>query len=231
MWSGAGWGWQVIPRIGQEVVVNFLDGDPDRPLVTGTVYNDAYKYPYSLPDNKTISGVKSDSTKGHNGFNEFYFEDKKGSEIVRLKAEKDRQTVVQNNETREIWNIQTEEIGKNAKESGVTRETTIVKGHDNLTIKHGDRNELLKMGDMSTKLEMGDHNEKLELGDYNLEVSKNINIKANIGISIVCGQSKITMTPASIKIESIMVTVDAQAMTEIKGAAMVTVKGGIVMIN
>ena len=63
VWSGKGWGGQVIPRIGQEVVVEFLEGDPDQPLVIGTVYNDQYKHPYELPANKTQSGLKSNSTE------------------------------------------------------------------------------------------------------------------------------------------------------------------------
>src|SRR4029077_19439998 len=63
VWSGKRWGGQIIPRVGQEVVVEFLVGDPDRPLVIGTVYNDEYKLPYDLPSKKTIAGLKSDSTK------------------------------------------------------------------------------------------------------------------------------------------------------------------------
>ena len=70
-------------------VVEFLEGDPDRPLVIGTVYNDEYKLPYDLPDNKTIAGLKSDSTKGGGGYNEWNFEDKKGSEKIGIHAEKD----------------------------------------------------------------------------------------------------------------------------------------------
>ena len=80
-WASKQWGEQFIPRIGMEVVVEFLEGDPDRPLVTGCVYNGDNKLPYTLPDDKTQSGLKSDSSKGHNGYNEFMFEDKKGSEV------------------------------------------------------------------------------------------------------------------------------------------------------
>ncbi len=87
-WSGKQWGTQFIPRIGMEVVVEFLEGDPDRPLVTGCVYNGDNKVPYDLPDNKTQSGTKSDSSKGHHGYNEFMFEDKKGDELIRMHAAK-----------------------------------------------------------------------------------------------------------------------------------------------
>jgi type VI secretion system secreted protein VgrG len=76
VWSGKTWGGQIIPRIGQEVVVEFLEGDPDRPLVVGTVYNNDYKHPYGLPANKTQSGLKTESTKGGGGYNELMYEDK-----------------------------------------------------------------------------------------------------------------------------------------------------------
>src|SRR4030095_659114 len=102
VWSGKGWGGQVIPRIGQEVVVEFLEGDPDEPLVVGTVYNDKYKLPYELPADQTQSGLKSNSSKGGNGYKELKFEDKKGDEAISLHAEKDLNSVVKHAETREI---------------------------------------------------------------------------------------------------------------------------------
>ena len=94
VWASKQWGGQFIPRIDMEVVVEFLEGDPDRPLVTGCVYNGDNHYPYKLPDKKTQSGVKSDSSKGHNGYNELMFEDKKGSEQVRFHAQKDLNSVI-----------------------------------------------------------------------------------------------------------------------------------------
>jgi type VI secretion system secreted protein VgrG len=89
-WAGKNWGSVFIPRIGQEVIVEFLDGNPDRPIVTGAVYNGESKPPYPLPDNATMSTIKSNSSKGGQGFNEFRFEDKKGSEQIFLHAEKDQ---------------------------------------------------------------------------------------------------------------------------------------------
>jgi type VI secretion system secreted protein VgrG len=89
-WAGKNWGSIFIPRIGQEVIVEFLDGNPDRPIVTGAVYNGESKPPYTLPDNATMSTIKSNSSKGGGGFNEFRFEDKKGSEQVFIHAEKDQ---------------------------------------------------------------------------------------------------------------------------------------------
>jgi len=95
-WAGKNWGSIFIPRIGQEVIVEFLDGNPDRPIVTGAVYNGESKPPYPLPDNATISTIKSNSSKGGGGFNEIRFEDKKGSEQVFMHAEKDQDIRVKN---------------------------------------------------------------------------------------------------------------------------------------
>jgi type VI secretion system secreted protein VgrG len=77
-WAGASWGAMSLPRIGQEVIVDFLEGDPDRPIITGRVYHGTHRSPYPLPQEKTKSTLKSNSSKGGNGFNEIHFEDKKG---------------------------------------------------------------------------------------------------------------------------------------------------------
>ena len=87
-WAGKGWGMIAIPRIGQEVIVDFLEGNPDRPLVTGSLYNADQTVPYALPDEMTKSTTKTYSSKGGGGFNEIRFEDKKGSEQVFIHAEK-----------------------------------------------------------------------------------------------------------------------------------------------
>ncbi|MBW2740154.1 MAG: type VI secretion system tip protein VgrG [Deltaproteobacteria bacterium] len=84
VWAGAGWGAMHIPRIGQEVIVDFLEGDPDRPIITGRVYHGTNTPPYSLPDEKTKSTIKSDSSLGGGGSNEIRFEDKKGEEEIYL---------------------------------------------------------------------------------------------------------------------------------------------------
>jgi type VI secretion system secreted protein VgrG len=85
-----------IPRIGQEVLVDFLGGDPDRPVIVGRVYTNLQKVPYKLPDNKTQSGWKSNSTSSTGGYNEMMFEDSAGRELVRMQAERDMNTLVKN---------------------------------------------------------------------------------------------------------------------------------------
>ncbi len=131
MWSGKSWGFQVIPRVGQEVVVQFLEGDPDQPLVVGTVYNKDYPYPFKLPDEKTVSGMKSDSTKGHGGYNQLTFDDKKSSEKINLRAEKDLDSVVRHAETREIG------VAFETPSGSPSRSTVIKNGDDSFKVESG----------------------------------------------------------------------------------------------
>ena len=103
-WSGQGWGAIWIPRIGHEVIVDFLEGDPDRPIITGSVYNAHQTPPYALPPNATQSGIKSRSSKGGSdaNYNEIRFEDKKGSEQIQVHAEKNMDTTVEADKTLEV---------------------------------------------------------------------------------------------------------------------------------
>ncbi len=103
-WGGTGYGMVVIPRIGQEVLVSFLEGDPDLPVIVGRVYNGKQTVPHGLPDNKTRSTWKSNSSPTNGGFNEIMFEDKKGQELVYEQAEKNRRRLVKNDESITIGN-------------------------------------------------------------------------------------------------------------------------------
>ena len=111
-WAGAGWGGMVIPRIGMEVVVEFLEGDPDKPLVTGNVFNGKNNTPYPLPEHKTKAVWRSKTHKG-NGFNEISFEDEKGREKVYLHAERDHEIHVENNRAKRVDRNQSESVGNN----------------------------------------------------------------------------------------------------------------------
>jgi type VI secretion system secreted protein VgrG len=144
VWASKKWGGIFIPRVGMEVVVEFLEGDPDRPLVIGAVYNGDNKVPYDLPDNKTVAGWKSDSSKGGNGYNEFIFEDKKSSENIRMHAEKDHNVTVRNAET---WTIGEAFMPPKGSPS---RAATLKNGDDQLNIEMGDRNVTIPMGSQST---------------------------------------------------------------------------------
>jgi type VI secretion system secreted protein VgrG len=139
VWSGKKWGGQFIPRIGMEVVVEFLEGDPDRPLIVGCVYNDDNQPPWDLPAKKTISGIKSESTKGDHGCNYWNFEDKKGGEQINVHAQKDYNVVVLNNQTSTIHNSETRTIGKDFKPptGSPSRKTELKNGDDQLDVENG----------------------------------------------------------------------------------------------
>ncbi|WP_374402479.1 type VI secretion system Vgr family protein [Niveibacterium sp.] len=136
-WAGKNWGMVAIPRIGQEVIVEFLEGDPDRPIITGRVYNAEQMPPYELPANMTQTGIKTRSTKqgGPANFNEIRFEDKKGEEQVYIHAEKNQDIVVENDETHQVGHDRSKTIGND--------ETTHVKHDRTETV---DNNETITIG-------------------------------------------------------------------------------------
>ncbi len=135
-WSGKGWGAMFIPRIGMEVIVDFLEGDPDQPLVTGAVYNAQQTPPYPLPAERSKSTVKTNSYKG-DGFNELRFEDKSGSEEIFVHAQKDQNEVILHDHTTDVGNDQTLKVGHDQSETvghnqtvGVGNDQSITVGHD-----------------------------------------------------------------------------------------------------
>ncbi|MBC8070176.1 MAG: type VI secretion system tip protein VgrG [Deltaproteobacteria bacterium] len=125
-WAGAGWGFQFIPRIGMEVVVEFLAGNPDRPMVNGCVYNGENAYPYAMPGDKTKSGIKTNSVSGE-GSNEIRFEDAGGSEELWMHAQKDMNSVVENNQTLSVGADRSMSIGANLTDA-ITKNKTITVG-------------------------------------------------------------------------------------------------------
>lgn len=142
IWAGKNWGWVTIPRIGQEVVVDFLESDPDQPLIVGRLYNQDNMPPYELPGNKTQSGIKTRSSPNGSpdNFNEIRFEDKKGSEQLYIHAEKNQDIMVENDETHTVGHDRKKDIGND--------ETTTVKGNRTETVDkeetiaiHGGRTE------------------------------------------------------------------------------------------
>ena len=116
-WAGSGWGFIQIPRIGQEVIVDFIEGNPDLPIITGRVYNASQMPPYGLPGNATQSGWKSNSSKGGGGYNELMFEDKAGSELVNFQAQKDHNLLIKNDRTKLVQHDQSDRIDHDAKHS------------------------------------------------------------------------------------------------------------------
>lgn len=248
-WAGKGWGAIAIPRVGQEVIVDFLDGDPDRPIVTGRVYNAEQTVPYTLPDNATQTGIKSRSSKegGMDNFNEFRMEDKKGEEEIYVHAEKDMNVVVENNATLKVG-FDKKDAGDQTIDIYNNRTTTLDQGNDKLQIKTGNRdvvldrgNHTLKlakgnqsvqldMGNCSVKIKMGNQDTKLDLGKSTTEAMQSIELKVGQS-SIKVDQMGVTIKGMMIKIEGMTQTEVKGLMTQINGDAMLMMKGGITMVN
>jgi type VI secretion system secreted protein VgrG len=142
-WAGNGWGSLFLPRVGMEVTVAFVDGDPDRPIVTGCLYNGAHAPPYGLPGDKTKSTIKSESSPGGGGFNELRFDDAAGAEEIYVHAQKDMNeaigndhgVTVGNNQTLAIAVDQTQTIGGNQVESIDGNQTLTVKANQAITVQ------------------------------------------------------------------------------------------------
>src|SRR5687768_278122 len=135
-WAGKNWGMVAIPRIGQEVIVDFLEGDPDQPIITGRVYNAEQMPPYELPANMTQTGILSRSSKGGSGANanELRFEDKKGSELVYLHAEKDQDISVENDESHTVGHDRTKTIDNDETSHIKHDRTETVDNNETITI-------------------------------------------------------------------------------------------------
>src|SRR5690606_9180444 len=135
-WAGKNWGAMHIPRIGQEVIVSFLEGDPDRPIITGRVYNAEQTVPYDLPANATQSGIKSRSSKGGSpaNFNEIRMEDKKGAEQLYIHAERNQDIVVENDESHFVGHNRNKTIGNDEIARIVQDRLRAVKRNDTLVV-------------------------------------------------------------------------------------------------
>jgi len=183
VWAGAGWGAMFIPRIGHEVIVEFLEGDPDRPIITGRVYHGTNLPPYKLPAEKTKSTIKSDSTKGGGGSNELRFEDKKGSEEVYLHAQKDWTIAVENDKNQTVGHDETLHVG-NDRTKNVDKNQTETIG-ENKTISVGkDHSESIGGGATIT---VGKSENVSITDDYSLSVGKGMTVSVGKGLSETVG--------------------------------------------
>lgn len=135
-WAGTKWGTLNIPRVGQEVVVTFVNGDPDQPLVIGSVYNSTHMPPVGLPERKNYAGTKSRSVKGGSGsFNEFSLDDSNGSEQVKLHAQKDYNTTVGNNLSSSVTANASYNVDGNSSTTIGGNNSLSVQGNDSTTVQ------------------------------------------------------------------------------------------------
>ena len=228
-WAGKQWGALFLPRIGHEVVVDFLDGDPDRPMITGSIYNAENMPPYDLPDQQTRSGIKTTSTAdgGPPMCNELRFEDKKGDEEIYMHAQKDFTRVVEHDDSLKVAHDQTIEITHN-------RTETVTDGDECVTIAKGKRTVSI-MGNDTLTLKMGNQTTKLNLGKSTTEAMQGIELKVGAN-SIVIDQSGITLKGLMIKLEGTLMTQIKAPMVQVNADGMLMFKGftmlnGILMLK
>jgi type VI secretion system secreted protein VgrG len=132
--AGKAWGAIQIPRIGQEVIVDFIEGDPDRPIITGRVYNAGQMPPYDLPGKGMVAGFKSNSTKGGGGYNEFAFDDTKGNELIRVHGQFDMDSVIEHDERRHVKNNRTKNVDVDETSTIGSNRTEKVGANEQITI-------------------------------------------------------------------------------------------------
>jgi type VI secretion system secreted protein VgrG len=259
-WAGKTWGAVSIPRVGQEVVVSFLEGDPDRPLIIGSVYNDDNMPPYTLPANKTQSGIKSRSLNGAAAdANELRFEDKKGSEDFFIHAQKDMheevendhvvaidhdETItVKNDQTLTVNHDQTEKVDNDRKHTVGNNDTLDVKQNGTTTIGQKFKLEAgseIELVTGSSSIVMKSSGE-IEIKGANITITGNSSVKVNgqTSVAIKSGATMDIGAGASMKVHAdAMLDVASSAKTTVKGTqltlsgdAMAQMSGGIIMIG
>jgi type VI secretion system secreted protein VgrG len=230
-WAGKQWGAIHLPRIGQEVIVDFMEGDPDRPIVVGSVYNAENMPPYTLPDNKTQSTLKSRSSKagGADNFNEIRFEDKKGDEEVYFQAEKDLKSLIKNDETREVKHDRTVKIDHDDTKT-VTNDLTLTVNHDRTaTIANNDSETIGKdqtrtVGGKSTSTVAQDNSETVG-------GSETITIASSQTVTIGGSESHTTAASRTTTIAASDSTTVAATVTLMAGGGLTITSGGPISIT
>jgi len=243
-WAGNGWGTSFIPRIGHEVIVTFIDGDPDRPIVSGTVYNGNNKPPY---DNKNHSGIKTRSTKGgtSDNYNELRFNDTKGSEEVYIHAEKNLKTQVENNEALTVDNDRKKHVEHNETSTiGNDRSKTVTKNQledigENKTIKVG-KNHRETINQNATINVIGEQTEtvgkslSIDIAENHSEsIGKNMTISVEKDLrETVNGEYVETIAKAySLKSKTILMEADDQITLKTGSAQIVMKSNGDITIS
>jgi type VI secretion system secreted protein VgrG len=230
-WAGQNWGAMWIPRIGQEVVVSFVEGDPDRPLITGRVYNADQTVPYGLPDHQTRSGFKSRSSKGGGpaNFNEIRFEDKKGSEDVLIHAERTMHNSVEASQFITVGvnrNITTGYCEDDGSTHGDVKE--FVYGNHNLIVMLDARQKIL--GSKSLHV-VGDQLESID-GNMHLNVGKDRREYVDGDYTLMVGGSMGTETTSlSFKVDSNAVLAADTVIIKANTAISINGPGGFVKID
>ena len=252
IWAGKNWGGMTIPRIGQEVVVDFLEGDPDQPIIIGRVYNGESMPPYGLPDKKVVSGVKTNSTLGGDGYNELSMDDTKGSEKYTTHAQKDMDTTVLNDETHDVGHDRTTKIGNNDTETVGMNQSITIGNDQTLTIAEKQTTtigmsqtvdigaELSTTGGAEASREVGaarptdiGAEDTLDVGAaLNMTAGAEIGVTAGAEISITAGGAiEITAGGAIVITGGAAITIEAGAAVAISSAVAIAIDAPALALN
>jgi type VI secretion system secreted protein VgrG len=241
-WAGQGWGAISIPRIGQEVIVDFLEGDPDQPIITGRVYNAGQMPPFGMPGGAVVSGIKSNSTKGGGGFNEISLNDTKGTELINIHAQFDQQKKVEHDERVNVGNDRTESVGHDEKITIGNNRTEKVVADEKITIS-GNRtedvtkNETITIGGNRTETVKGNETHSIKgvrshtvsksedvtvilTRTHNVLVNDMLNVGAAQEVNVIGAQ---TLTVGALRAK----TVIGSEIDTIRGSQTITVKGSV----
>jgi type VI secretion system secreted protein VgrG len=250
-WAGKGWGVQFTPRVGTEVAVAFVDGDPDRPIVIGGLYNGA-QAPIYLTTDKNKSGLRTRSTLsgGTSNFSELTFDDTSGSELIFVHAEKDMFTEIENNQTLTVDNCRIVTVKQNETVAIQNNQTITVtqnravtvsqgnstfevsKGNHTETIDQGNRSITVSTGNNSLTVSAGNHSETISAGNYSINVNAGkMTVQAAQSLELTVGQSSIQLSPSGITISAPQISLKGSATGSFDGGGMLTLKGGMVKIN
>ncbi|ACR69913.1 type VI secretion system tip protein VgrG [Edwardsiella ictaluri] len=248
-WAGLGWGGMQLPRVGQEVIVDFIDGNPDAPLITGRVYNANQTPPFKLPDNKTQSGIQTRSTPNGNAehFSLLRFEDKMGAEEVFMQSARDFRRLVKHDDELTVEHDRRVTIKNDCSE-------TVSEGNYLQSITKGKHTRMIE-GDTLTEVKSGNSTLQVDRGDHATRVSAgSLHLEAGTSITLSVGSNRIVIDSSGVLIEGMDITVkgkqsidasglsvaikgtqsaslSSSAEVEVSSSVMTSIKGGIVKIN
>ena len=256
LWAGESWGGMYIPRIGQEVIVDFIEGDPDRPIITGRVYNGDNPVPYKLPDEKTKSTIKSNSSKGGNGYNEIRFEDRKKTEQIFVHAERNMDVHVKNDSFENILHDRHQTIGTEGKDGKVGDQNEMVFRDKNLKVHRNSQDHIggdwkLLVGAIdgpgntdivikSNKKELIHKNSHLHVkGALNEQVDKTQSLTVGVDLQVKVGAIHAMEAGKEIHLKTKTVVIEAATGITLKGpggfitidSGGIAIKGTLVRIN
>lgn len=203
-WAGAGRGMIALPRVGDEVIVSFLEGDPDRPLITGRTYHSLNRQPYKLPDHKTITGIKTQTHKG-DGYNELYFDDENDKQLIRIHAEKDFDLKVKNVKNERIDYDHQLSIGHDQRIDIANHRTMTIEGEQHLTTKGSH----IELREADSSLEVSGDVAQAIKGALGTKVNSHMVLESNQQITFKVGGSFIVLHSGGVHIQGSVVTVNS----------------------